>query len=282
MAEELPMTQRVPDSIAREENELHICQFGEEKCAPGHRFGPAQRDHWLIHFVVSGKGVFHCGGREMPVSAGQGFLIVPGEETWYQADAREPWHYAWVGFRGSQAESLLRTAGLDALHRICTAPEPASAWQALTGLQQEARTLRLSQMAALGGLLRFLALVAPLQDAKSVLRPGQAVCEKALWYMEGRFDRPLSIQETADFVGLSRSQLYRVMMDTCGASPKDMLRRIRMARAAWMLRATRLTLEEIAQRVGLQTGAQLGVSFKAEYGLTPGQYRREKRREPKE
>lgn len=275
------MTQRLPGTIDGMGNELHICQFGEEKCDPGHHFGPAQRDHWLIHFVVSGKGVFHCDGRDMTVTAGQGFLIVPGEETWYQADEREPWHYAWVGVRGAQAEGLLRAAGLDALHRICTAPESALAWQALIALQQEARTLRLSQMAARGGLLRFLALVAPVQDAQSVLRPGQAICEKALWYMEGRFDRPLSIQETADFVGLSRSQLYRVMMEHCGASPKDMLRRIRMERAAQMLRATRLTLEDIALRVGLQTGAQLGVSFKAEYGLTPGQYRRDQGRKEK-
>lgn len=255
--------------------ELQICQFGEEKCSPGHRYGPAQRDHWLIHFVVSGKGVFHCDGQDMTVTAGQGFLIVPGEETWYQADVRAPWHYAWVGIRGPQAEGLLRAAGMDALHRICTAPEPEAAWQALISLQQEARTLRLSQMAALGGLLRFLSLAAPLQDALNVIHPGRNLCEKALWYMEGRFDRPLSIQETADFVGVSRSQLYRVMMQHCGVSPKDMLRHIRMARAAQMLSATRLTLEEIALRVGLQTGAQLGVSFRAEYGVTPGQYRRD-------
>ncbi len=225
---------------------------------------------------MSGKGVFYCGGRELPVSAGQGFLIVPGEETWYQADTQEPWHYSWVGFRGAQAEYLVRAAGLDALHCICTAPDPVSAWQALISLQQEARNLRLSQMAAQGGLLRFLALVAPVQDTQNVIELGQAYCEKAQWYMEGRFDRSLSIQETADFVGLSRSQLYRVMMETCGISPKNMLRRIRMERAAQMLCATRLTLEEIALRVGLQTGAQLGVSFKAEYGVTPGQYRRDK------
>lgn len=66
------------------------------------------------------------------------------------------------------------------------------------------------------------------------------------------------------------------MMDNCGCSPKEMLLHIRMERAAQMLRATRLTLEEIALRIGMQTGAQLGVAFKAVYGVTPGRFRRDK------
>lgn len=198
------MSHQMP-KIQKTEIELYICQFGEEKCYPAHRFGPAQRDHYLIHFVVSGKGEFHCDGRVWPVHAGQGFLIVPGEETWYQADSYDPWHYAWVGFRGARADALIRMAGMDELHRVCSAADAESAWQALRALQEEARTLRLSQLAAAGGLLRFLSLVAPAQDASVVIRPGRAYCEKAIWYMEGRFDRPLSIQETADFVGLSRS-----------------------------------------------------------------------------
>ncbi len=258
-----------------DENGLYICQFGEENCYPGHRFGPAQRDHYLIHFVVSGQGTLHCDGRTWAIRAGQGFLIVPGEETWYQADADDPWHYAWVGYRGTQADALTRQAGMDTLHRVCTAQDGSAAWHALAALREEARTLRLGQLAAAGGLLRFLSLIAPAQSADAVVTPGRSICDKAVWYMEGRFDRAISIQETADFVGLSRSQLYRVMKEHCGCSPKEMLLRIRMERAAQMLSATRLTLGEIAHRIGLQTGAQLGAAFRRHLGMTPGQYRKD-------
>lgn len=33
-----------------------IC--GEEACEPGHTFGPAARDYYLLHYVLSGKGTF--------------------------------------------------------------------------------------------------------------------------------------------------------------------------------------------------------------------------------
>lgn len=252
--------------------DLFVCQFGEEVCQPSHYFGPHVRDHVLIHFVVSGCGVLHCGGRVYPVSAGQGFLILPDEETFYQADAITPWHYAWVGYRGEQAEAITRAAGLDALHRVFTASDPHAVWDVLSAMRDDARHLRLIQMASTGNLLRFLSMIAPAQDPIAA-SPARQYCEKAHWYLEGRYDRDVSIQETADFVGLSRSQLYRVMMSEYGCSPKTLLLQIRMRHAQHLLLTTTMPLEDIAHRIGLQTGAQLGAAFRTVYGITPGKYR---------
>ena len=52
--------------------------------------------------------------------------------------------------------------------------------------------------------------------------------------------------------------------------------RIRMRRAEQLLQETSLTLDDIALRVGLRTGAQLGAAFRAAYGVSPGQYRKDK------
>jgi len=256
--------------------EIFVCQCGEEICQPSHAFGPAEREYYLIHFVVSGCGTLYAGGNSWPVRAGQGFLILPEEETFYQADEQSPWHYAWVGYRGRQAERITRSAGLDATHRVFTVQDSQAVWNTLTQLREDARRLRLGQMAAAGSLLRFLALIAPPADTHQEQSSLRAYCDKAIWYLEGRYDRPVSIQETADFVGLSRSHLYRVMLEGCGCSPKEMLLRIRMRHAAQLLESTALTLDEIAHRIGLQTGAQLGVAFRRMYGATPGQYRKGK------
>ena len=32
---------------------LNPVQFGSERCAPSHAFGPAVRTHWLLHYVIS-------------------------------------------------------------------------------------------------------------------------------------------------------------------------------------------------------------------------------------
>lgn len=255
-------------------DELYVCQFGEEVCRPGHFYGPAVRDHVLIHFVASGKGVLHCQGQCFTVEAGQGFLIYPGEECFYQADEKQPWHYAWVGYRGRKALGITSEAGFQSGQRVYAAVDAQAAWQALEQLRLDARTLRLNHLAALGGLLRFLSLLAPAADPIAPVSPARQYCDRAIWFLEGRYDRDVSIQETADFAGLSRSHLYRVMMEECGLSPKEMLLRIRMRHAERLLMDTTLTIDEIAPRVGLRTGAQLGVCFKAVYGVSPGRHRR--------
>lgn len=256
---------------------LFIVQTGQEACNPAYAYGPSVRDHYLIHFVESGEGTLYCHGQEYPVHAGQGFLILPGEETLYQASATAPWVYSWVGYRGREAARLTSAAGLDAVRRIFTAADPQAAWQALALMREDVRSLRLAQMAAVGDLLRFMSLIAPPQDPDAPADPLRQYCEKAVWYLEGNFGRDVSIQETADFVGLSRSHLYRAMMTVEGCSPKDMLQRIRMRHAQQLLKESSLTLEQIATRIGLRTGAQLGVAFRKMLGMLPGQYRRSSR-----
>ena len=78
--------------------EVNPIQFGWEHCAPGHSFGPASRSYLLLHYVVSGKGVFTVGGRSYDLGPGQIFVIHPYDMTYYEADREAPWHYLWIGF----------------------------------------------------------------------------------------------------------------------------------------------------------------------------------------
>ena len=74
---------------------------GEETCENGHSFGPYIREHYLLHFCLSGKGVLQDKSGEHAVKAGEFFIIRPGEVTLYTADEEEPWHYVWFAFRGN-------------------------------------------------------------------------------------------------------------------------------------------------------------------------------------
>lgn len=78
----------------------------------------AVRDHFLIHYILSGKGLFEVGHKTYYLEKGQGFLICPGTVTFYKADTYNPWIYTWVGFHGLNAESYLKRANLTIDHPI--------------------------------------------------------------------------------------------------------------------------------------------------------------------
>ena len=86
--------------------DINPIQFGCEKCAPSHSFGPAAREYTLVHFVESGKGYFVCDGKTHQVESGQAFIIMPGKITTYYADPKDPWVYSWVGFDGNLSSAF--------------------------------------------------------------------------------------------------------------------------------------------------------------------------------
>ena len=90
------------DFVNDKTGSLYVNCCGCSQTAPLHSFGPASKPHYLIHYVLSGKGHFRFHDKEYRLEAGYGFLIQPNELAFYQADAKDPWSYLWVGFAGSR------------------------------------------------------------------------------------------------------------------------------------------------------------------------------------
>lgn len=44
--------------------------MGYQRCAPLYQWGPGIRDHYLIHYVVSGRGYYETGGNTYELNAG--------------------------------------------------------------------------------------------------------------------------------------------------------------------------------------------------------------------
>lgn len=71
--------------------DLGLYQFGWERCAPSHSFGPAARTHFLFHYVISGTGTLYADDssgvtQTYQIKSGQGFMIFPNQITTYIAD----------------------------------------------------------------------------------------------------------------------------------------------------------------------------------------------------
>ena len=102
-------------SIFPNDNFIDLClyQYGKEQCDPGHSFGPATRNHYLFHYVLSGTGTLMADNSKgitqtYSVKSGQGFLIFPGQITTYFADQEHPWEYIWLEFDGLKVKEAFR------------------------------------------------------------------------------------------------------------------------------------------------------------------------------
>ena len=97
--------------------DLGLYQFGKEQCEPAHSFGPASRNHYLFHFVLSGTGKLMADNAKgetqiYQIKSGQGFMIFPRQITTYIADQHLPWEYVWIEFDGLYASEIIQKAGI--------------------------------------------------------------------------------------------------------------------------------------------------------------------------
>lgn len=267
------------------EDRLFVLNCGHECCAPGHSCGPTVRSHYLIHFIVKGRGIFEAGGERFSLGPGEGFLILPGQLTFYRADHQEPWEYSWVGYMGPDAPSLTARARLSAGAPIFSLARPNDVYGILQDIQQDTAGFPrsgLSQQSAIGGLMRLMARIGESRMTPSgqTALPAASYFEKACWFFQGRLDRHVTVEEAADFVGLSRSQLFRVFKATVGLSPKEYLTKLKLMRACELLRSDELSIEGVCGATGFRTPAYFTTLFHAHTGQTPSAYREKHRSSP--
>lgn len=84
-----------------------------------------------------------------------------------------------------------------------------------------------------------------------------------------------AVGDMAATAKLSRAQLMRVFKQQTGFSPHAFITRIRLQQAAALLNESADSVLSIALACGFQSETHFGKAFKKQFGITPGQYRRQ-------
>lgn len=256
-----------------EEEELHINNFGRSVTKPGHRYGPAVRSFYLIHYILDGEGEFSVNGASYRLRQGQGFLIEPDYLTTYTSDQERPWTYVWLGFSGRRVKGILNSIGLNQDSPVFTCePEQHLEQFVLDMLDHNYGTASDLYRREVMLMLFFSALAqskrSPMADHSE-----NAYVAQVIRYIQDCYHEPLRVEDMARYVGLNRSYLSTLFKKYTGLSPIKYLQTFRMTRAAHLLSLTKLPVTAIAYSCGYQETESFHKIFKQHTGLSPKQYR---------
>lgn len=260
--------------------DLYLCFCGVSECEPGHSFGPAVRPNYILHYILSGKGIYQVGDRTYKLKEGQGFLIEPEAVTFYQADEREPWTYLWVGFAGVQAEMFLQDLGLNSSQHVFRSGYGEDLKRIVSDMLRNSTFSQAEQYRLQGLLYEFFAVLAKdaQVDAVAEGKRESAYVKKAVNFIQNNYFRGIGVAEIAEHVGVSRSYLYKVFVKNLQVSPKEFLTHLRLVRSRELLELTELSVEGVAMSCGYQDALVFSKTFKQEMGMPPSYYRKMHRR----
>lgn len=238
---------------------------GVQSCSPGHHWGPAEREYYLLHYVHTGAGVFRTTRGSYTVRQGHIFVIRPWQTVSYTADTTSPWTYGWVGFTcGFSLDDVLHGDLLDM-------PEAAHVFRAMgdAGHIQVGR-----EWYVCGKIYELLALLrascSPRRDdASQYVRMAQN-------YIESQYVEPIKIAGIARSLNLNRSYFSKIFSKYTGKSPQQYLVDFRLHKAAELLTTQILPPGEVARRVGYADVFNFSRMFRRRYGVSPSHYHDQK------
>lgn len=231
-------------------------QFGSQICKPRHSFGPALRTHWLLHYVVSGKGYFRIKDREYTVTAGNIFVIPPFVETYYEADSLNPWEYIWVGFTADNELDFL-------FSDVMYMPQTHHIFEGM----KKCRDMNKGKTEFLCS--KIWQLISMIYDHQNEIID---YIDKALNIINSEYTSDISVNNIADRIGLERTYFSNLFKKKIGLSPKQYLLKTRMEQAAIFLKDYGYSVSLTALSVGYSDVYTFSKMFKKYFGVSPSKY----------
>ena len=208
--------------------DLSLYQYGWEHCKPSHSYGPAARNHYLFHYVISGTGTLmsdDSAGRThtYQIRSGQGFMIFPKQVNTYIADEKLPWEYAWVEFDGLKAKESLEMAGLTMDSPIYHPGARDLSLELKNEMLYIAQHSDQSPFHLIGHLYLMLDYLTR-SSSKRLMQTGKIrdfYIKEAISFIEQNFQNDISVEDIAGFCNLNRSYFGKIFRDTLGKSPRS-------------------------------------------------------------
>lgn len=266
-------------SIFPSENfvDLGLYQFGWEQCQPAHSFGPAARNHYLFHYVISGTGQLIAQdengiSHNYQIRSGQGFMLLPDQIATYIADERIPWEYVWVEFDGLRVKEMVELAGFSKHQPVYRARYKDLREE----MKEEMMYIVGHKDASAFHLIGHLYLFLDLLTRSAVQMPPQShsklrdfYIKEAIAFVEQNFQNDISVEDIAAVCGLNRSYFGKIFKDAVGKSPQEFLLNYRMVKAAELLKLTTLAVGDVGKAVGYSNPLHFSRAFKNIYGASP-------------
>lgn len=270
---------------------MNIYNCGYQKCEAKFCVGPRYINSYLIHHVVSGKG--YCSinyidkkhksqtnnapveDKVFEIKSGDTFIMYPDSIVTYFADDKDPWEYYWVGFGGSDAKNLLAQTNFSKDNIVIESKNNYRLKDFLLNIYYSTGENTSNKIRMIGFLYLFLSEIIKISSkTKANTDISVEYVKKAVEYIRDNYSQKITVVDIANFLGVSRSHLYRVFVKNLEKTPKEYLDYYRIKQSLILLERTALTVNEVSNTVGYSDQLHFSKVFKKMMEVSPREYRK--------
>lgn len=226
---------------------------------------------FLLMYIKNGEGTVNFNGKTLSARAGDIVLLNCRQPHSYQTNK---WETLWCHFDGNVSSEffdlIYNTSGcVFPLHGSQVVPASL-----ITILEILINGTVLNEALVSCSIQRMLTELHLIGSEQLHTAINQTNLAKAIIYIENNYDQKISVQDLAMHACMSMYYFSRVFKKSTGYSPHEYLTMIRLNRAKILLKATELSIKELAFKVGFNSEANFITCFKKHNTYTPNVFRK--------
>lgn len=259
-----------------------------------HHSGSLFPIHWHeeieLILILEGDFYMHCQQELVQAQKGDVVIINPNEIHHMQSDSPYTAYYCMVIDPLFIRSAFMDTIELEYLsplwsskfqfHHLCSTPKISEIMKDLIHTYQE-KPLGY-ELYIKGCVLQIFSYlfrheVAPNEDHKDLLTPTKQsdYVKQCLQYIHRHYMDPLSLEALSDHLHISSFYLSHLFKESTGTSINRYLNEFRIKRSAHMLKATTLSVSDIATQCGFEYAHYFSRQFKQIMGISPSLFRKD-------
>ncbi len=231
---------------------------------------PRKQPYYTLHYVLSGKGFLELNGKKYLVKENEFFTYPPNIDLSYYPDENEPWTYFWFNFNGILAETYYsELLGDSPVLSNCSKMENYKIFADFLSAFAT-RPPKYYETLAL-----FYSIMGKLTAQKEEFGAKNAFYETAKETIDLNYTQTtFSIESLCLILHISHSYLCKIFKEKTGITLKYYLTSLRLNHSLALLKATDLSIKQIAYQSGFSDEFNFMKSFKKHFGTTPSLYRK--------
>ena len=274
---------------------LTVCSVGYQCVAAGESYPPAchNREYlfnpakgrtlleYQLLYITEGEGVLTTTFGSERITAGDMFLIFPGQWHSYSPDPKTGWTEYWIGFRGENVDIRVERGFFSAEQPVYHIGKNERVEQ----LYSEAIEIAGSQepffQQLLAGVVNHILGLMFMAGKNNILRSPLStrraipeLVDRAKKRIEQAVESDVTMPQIASELNMSYSTFRHLFKQYTGLSPARYLLNLRIYRAKEMLRSTEASIKEISYTLRFDSPEYFTTMFKRKTGLTPSEFRK--------
>lgn len=234
-------------------------------------------NEYQLLYITEGEGIFNSAhAKDIPLKAGDLFLLFPGEWHTYHPTGKNGWKSYWIGFKGKNVDDRVKAGFLSVdkpIYHVGFSADIIRLYEeAYKRAQEEAPY---SQQILAGIVNHLVGLMYALERSMEFSKDHTRVdmINLARLRIRESLEADLTIQQIAEDLGVSYSNFRKLFKEFTGISPALYQQDLRLQRAKELLATTSLSIKEIAYRLRFESPDYFSSKFKIKTGKKPSEFR---------